>query len=39
MLFNCFKFKKNRKEKPKDCETKNERIVLLSKCAVCNSKK
>ena len=39
MLFNCFKCKKDRKEKAKDCEAKSERIILSSNCAVRNSKK
>ena len=35
MLSYCLKFKKN----PKVIKTKNGRIMLLSKCTVCNSKK
>ena len=39
MLSYCFKFRKNTKSKnPEIINTKNGRIMLLSKCAVCNSK-
>ena len=39
MLSYCFKFRKNTKSKnPEIVNTKNGRIMLLSKCAVCNSK-
>ena len=35
----CLKCRKNTENKnPKVVRTKNERIMLLSKCAVCNSK-
>ena len=40
MLFYCLKCRKNTKSKnPKVAKTKNGRIMLLSKCAVCNSRK
>ena len=40
MLSNCLKCKKNTGSKnPKVARTKNRRIMLLSKCAVCDSKK
>ena len=40
MLFYCLKCRKNTKCKnPKVARTKNGRIMLLSKCAVCDSKK
>ena len=40
MLPYCLKGKKNRESKnPKVVKTKNGRIKLLSKCAVCESKK
>ena len=40
MLSYCFKFRKNTKSKNTEIiNTKNGRIMLLSKCAVCNSKK
>ena len=40
MLSYCLKCRKNRKSKnPKVLCTKNVRIILLSKCAVYNSKK
>ena len=40
MLFHCLKFRKNIESKsPKVVRTKNGKIVLSSKCAVCNSKK
>ena len=40
MLLSCLKCRKNTESKnPKVARTKNERIMLLSKCAVCNSKK
>ena len=36
----CLKCRKNIESKhPKDVKTKNERTILLSKCAVCDSKK
>ena len=40
MLSHCLKSRKNTESKnPEVVRTKNERIMLLSKCAVCNSKK
>ena len=40
MSFYCLKCRKNTKCKnPKVARTKNGRIMLLSKCAVCDSKK
>ena len=40
MLSYCLKCGKNTESKyPKIAKTKNERIMLLSKCAVCASKK
>ena len=40
MLLSCLKCRKNTESKnPKVARTKNERIMLLSKCAVCDSKK
>ena len=40
MLSHCLKSRKNTESKnPKVVRTKNGRIMLLSKCAVCNSKK
>ena len=40
MLSYCWKCRKNTKSKnPKVERTKNERIMLVSKCAVCDSKK
>ena len=40
MLSYCLKCRKNTESKnPKVVRTKNGRITLLSKCAVCNSKK
>ena len=40
MLSYCLKCRKNTESKtPKVVWTKNGRIMLLSKCAVCNSKK
>ena len=40
MLFYCLKCRKNTESKnPKVLRTKNGRIMLLSKCSVCNSKK
>ena len=40
MLSYCLKCRKNRESKnPKVARTKNGRIMLLSKFAVCNSKK
>ena len=40
MLTHCLKCRKNTKSKnPKVVKTKNGRIMLLSKCAVCDSKK
>ena len=39
MLSYCLKYRKNTENKnPKDVNTKNGRIMLLSKCAVCDSK-
>ena len=40
MLSYCLKCRKNTESKnPKVVKTKNGRIMLLSKCVVCNSKK
>ena len=40
MLSYCLKCRKNTESKnPKVVRTKNGRIMLLSKCSVCNSKK
>ena len=40
MLLYCLKCRKNKKSKnPKLALTKNGRIMLLSKCPVCDSKK
>ena len=40
MLSYCLKYRKNTESKnPKVVRTKNGRIILLSKCAVCDSKK
>ena len=40
MLSYCFKCRKNTESKnPKVARTKNGRIMLLSKCAVCDTKK
>ena len=40
MLSYCLKFRKNTESKnPKVVKIKNGRIMLLSKCEVCNSKK
>ena len=41
MLSYCLKYKKNKESKKntKAVRTKNRRIMLLSKCAVCDSKK
>ena len=40
MLSYCLKFRKNAKSKnPEVIKTKNGRIMLLSKCVVCISKK
>ena len=40
MLLCCFKCrKKSESKKRKDVKTKNGRIILLSKCAECHSKK
>ena len=40
MLSYCLKCRKSTESKnPKVARTKNGRIMLLSKCAVCNSKK
>ena len=40
MLSYCLKCRKNTESKnPKVARTKNGRIMLLSKCAVCDSKK
>ena len=40
MLWYCLKCRKNTESKnPKVARTKNGRIVLLPKCAVCSSKK
>ena len=40
MLSYCLKCRINTESKnPKVAKTKNRRIMLLSKCAVCNSKK
>ena len=38
MLFHCLKCRKNTESRdPKVVRTKNVRIMLLPKCAVCNS--
>ena len=39
MLSYCLKFRKNTESKSVVATTKNGRIMLLSKCAVCDSKK
>ena len=39
MLSYCWKYRKNREKNQKVVKTKNERIMLLLKCAVFNSKK
>ena len=40
MSFYCFKFRKSTESKnPKVAKTKNRRTILLSKCAMYNSKK
>ena len=40
MLSYCLECQKNKESKnPKVARTKDERIMLLSKCAVCDSKK
>ena len=40
LLYHCLKCRKNTESKnPKVARTKNGRIMLLSKCAVCDSKK
>ena len=40
MLSYCLKCRKNTESKnPKALKTKNGRIIILSKCAMCNSKK
>ena len=40
MLSHCLKCRKNTESKnPKVARTKNRRIMLLSKCEVCDSKK
>ena len=40
MLYYCLKCRKNKESKnTKVVRAKNERIMLLSKCVVCNSKK
>ena len=40
LLYYCLKWRKNTESKnPKAAKTKNGRIMLLSKCAVCDSKK
>ena len=40
MLSHCLKCRKNTEcRKPNVVKTKNERIMILSKCAVCGSKK
>ena len=40
MFSYCLKCRKNTESKnPKVARTKNRRIMLLSKCAVCDSKK
>ena len=39
MLSYCLKYRKNTESKnPKVARTKNGRIIVLSKCAVCDSK-
>ena len=40
MLLYCLKWRKNTESKnPKVARTKNRKIMLLTKCAVCDSKK
>ena len=40
LLYYCLKCRKNTESKnPKVAKTKNRRIMLLSKCTVCDSKK
>ena len=40
MISECLKCRKNTESKnPKVVKTKNGRIILLSKCTVCNNKK
>ena len=41
MLFYCWKCRKNttQSKNPELAKTKNGRIMILSKCTVCNSKK
>ena len=40
MLSYCLKCRRNTEsENPKVVRSKNERIILLSKCSLCNSKK
>ena len=40
LLHYCLKFRKNTESKnPKVAKTKNGRIMLISKCVVCDSKK
>ena len=39
MLWHCLKCRKNTESKNPKVKTKNGRIMLLSKCAVCDSKK
>ena len=40
MLAHCLKSRKNTESKnPKFVKTKNEKIMILSKCSVCDSKK
>ena len=39
-MYYCLKFRKNTESRnPKVAKTKNGRIMLLSKCTVCDSKK
>ena len=40
MLLHCLKCRKNTESKnPKAVKTKNKRVMILSKCTVCGSKK
>ena len=39
MLSYCFKCRKKTLQNPKFVKIKNERIMLLSECAACNSNK
>ena len=39
MLSYCLKYRKNKSKNPEVVKRKYERIILLSKCSLCNSKK